>query len=83
MTCQDNRRYLLAVNIAEKVSDLRFRHDIDMLLHSGLNRHSGSLFTVTLFESEQEKFRLTPTSINRTKIMPNDELADQITQLWD
>lgn len=39
--------------------------------------HSGSLFTVTLFESEQEKFRLTPTSINRTKIMPNDELADR------
>jgi hypothetical protein len=45
--------------------------------------HSGSLFAVTIFESQQEKFRLTPTSINRVKIMPNDEVIDHISQLWD
>jgi hypothetical protein len=45
--------------------------------------HSGSLFIVTLFVNEQEKFHLAPTSINNTKIETNDELIKLMYQLWD
>ncbi|CAM4426812.1 hypothetical protein [Paenibacillus tarimensis] len=43
---------------------------------------SGVLFHVTLFEKEQEKLYITPTSINHNPIKPNPKLASLMKELY-
>lgn len=57
--------------------------EVNVTVNPNREEHSGSLFIVTLLEGEEEKFRLTPTSVNRKKIDTNSELADHMRQLWD
>ncbi|RUT30590.1 hypothetical protein EJP77_12240 [Paenibacillus zeisoli] len=56
---------------------------LDVNVDTNLEDHSGSLFIVNLSEGDNKMFFLTPTSINGTRISPNQDLADLMLQFWD
>jgi len=56
--------------------------ELEVTLNPDPEEHSGSLFIVSYMADDQEIFRFTPTSINRTPIVTSHELADRMRELW-
>jgi hypothetical protein len=57
--------------------------EVQVMVDPNRPDHSGALFIVTVYENNNERFRLSPTSVNGSKIATSKELANLMRQLWN
>ncbi|PZT54570.1 hypothetical protein [Paenibacillus silvae] len=75
--------------LTKKTTDSRLIQDwIEKIRHLNITPDpeqedtTGVLFHVTMFEQGKVVFYMTPTDINHRRIVPQDELADLMTELY-